>query len=312
MRTNLRDRLQSGWLVGDGAMATLLHQMAVPARTCFEGLCLTKPELVWEVHRAYVAAGAQLIQTNTFSGHRIGLDRYGMSERLADLNRAAVRIAREAVGDADAYVIGTVGSTRDLGVRPGADPVEGAELASVFEEQMTTLLDAGVDGLLLETFADLEELLVAVAVAKRLTDVPIFANLSPDHPGVTRDGCALDDAFRQLRQAGADVVGLNCRLGLAGIVRSYERITLASDLIYSANPNAGRLHYVDGDYSFTADADYFADMMVGLASAGVRVLGGAAAQRRSTFAAWCSDSSRWTPHLLERPLALRSSVHLSL
>ncbi|CAM3971599.1 bifunctional homocysteine S-methyltransferase/methylenetetrahydrofolate reductase [Alicyclobacillus pomorum] len=270
----LKERLANGWIVGDGAMATLLHQIGVPARTCFEGLCLSQPEMVRDVHRAYVAAGAELIQTNTFSGHRVGLARYGITAHLKELNQTAVRLAREAVGESGAFVLGTVGSTSDLGAGDREQPASNASLSDIFEEQMTALLEASVDGLLLETFSDLEEMMIALETARRLTSLPIIANLAPDVVGVTRDGYSVVDAFATMRLAGADVVGLNCRLGLSGILRTYEKFTLNSDFIYAAYPNAGMLHYSDGDYSYTADAEYFAEVGGQLAARGIRVLGG--------------------------------------
>ncbi len=270
----LKERLANGWIVGDGAMATLLHQIGVPARTCFEGLCLSQPEMVRDVHRAYVAAGAELIQTNTFSGHRVGLARYGMTAHLKELNQTAVRLAREAVGDSGAFVLGTVGSTSDLGAGDREQPASSASLSDIFEEQITALLEASVDGLLLETFSDLEEMMIALESARRLTSLPIIANLAPDVVGVTRDGYSVVDAFATMRLAGADVVGLNCRLGLSGILRTYEKLTLNSDFIYAAYPNAGMLHYSDGDYSYTAGAEYFAEVGGQLAARGIRVLGG--------------------------------------
>jgi methionine synthase I (cobalamin-dependent)/5,10-methylenetetrahydrofolate reductase len=293
-------------LIGDGAMATLLHQSGVPIRTCFESLCLTRPELVCDVHRAYISAGADVIQTNTFSGHRLGLARYGLQAQVEEINRAAVRIAREAAEvarDADVtprrvFVLGTMGSTADLGTADGLHAHEidtrdsrwdthrlrsapdrtvdtsASGLRALYEEQATALLAEGVDGILLETFPDLDEMLLAIETVRSLTPLPIVANLSPDAIGVTRDGHALDEAFAAMRQAGADVVGLNCRLGLSGILRSYEELALNPRLIYAAVPNGGMLHLVEGDYSFTGSTDYFADILTKLVQRGVSFVGG--------------------------------------
>jgi len=266
---HMRDK----YMIGDGAMATVLHQTGVPVRTCFEALNLEAPELVKHVHQAYVEAGAQLLQTNTFSAHRTGLTRYGLEAQLADINRAAVAVAREAA-TAETWVFGTIGSVNGLHI-PGSSELELTEsLVSQFEEQAILLLDAGVDGIVLETFAELRELLIALEVVRRHTKLPIIANLSPDSSHVTRDGVDIGRAFDDLLAAGATVVGLNCRLGPSGILRSYEGLSIRPDVLYSAVPNAGLLHVVEGDYNYTGSADYFADTGVALYNRGVRLLGG--------------------------------------
>ncbi|MCL6548943.1 MAG: bifunctional homocysteine S-methyltransferase/methylenetetrahydrofolate reductase [Alicyclobacillus sp.] len=271
---DFRTFIQSGTLLGDGAMATLLHQHGVPVRACSEALCLTRPSLVADVHRAYVHAGAGLLQTHTFSAHRPGLARYGLESEVASVNRAAVEVAR-AAGGGHVFVFGTVGSIAGLG--GGGFPDDAAtrrQYTHDFGEQVEALLASGVDGILLETFAELTELLAALRVVRSLTDLPVIAHLSPSSPGVTRDGVAIADAFNHLLEHGADVVGLNCGLGPSGILRSYEGLHLDPGVAYGAVPNAGLLHMVDGDYSFTGSADYFADVACALRSLGVRFIGG--------------------------------------
>ncbi|MDQ0189334.1 homocysteine S-methyltransferase family protein [Alicyclobacillus cycloheptanicus] len=276
-------RLRRGVLIGDGAMATLLHQWGVPIRTCYEALSVTAPATVQKVHAAYLAAGADVLQTNTFGAHRSGLGRYGRAHEVASLNHAAVRAARAAVAGAaedlqgrQVFVLGTVGSI--VGARAAGagllDAQVRADLCGEYEEQMSALLEAGVDGLLLETFADAEEMVFAIEVARRLTDLPIVANLSPEAVGVTRDGVSVRAAFLSMQAAGADVVGLNCRLGPAGILRTYEAEPALPEGLYAAVPNAGLLHVVEGDYAYTGSADYFAQTGVRLAAQGVRLLGG--------------------------------------
>ncbi|MCL6636548.1 MAG: bifunctional homocysteine S-methyltransferase/methylenetetrahydrofolate reductase [Alicyclobacillus sp.] len=269
---SLLERARKGVVVGDGAMATLLHQTGVPIRTCFEELCVTHPEWVERVHRAYVEAGADWVQTNTFSGNRLGLERYGLGHQVTAINRAAARVARTAA-NGRALVLGTIGSTVD--VRRPYDVELGADdWARVFAEQAEALLAEGVDGLLLETFPLLSELLVALRVVRAMTTLPVLAHLSPDAVGVTRDGVPLAEAFARLTAAGADVVGLNCRLGPAGVLRSYEGLVLTPGHVYSAAPNAGTLYWVEGDYAYSGGPDYFAETGVELAKRGVRILAG--------------------------------------
>ena len=273
-KPDFRSYIQTHVVVGDGAMATLLHQNGIPVRTCYEELCLTHPVWVEDVHKAYIAAGANLIQTNTFSAHRAGLSRYGLEDSVGVINQTAAQIALRAA-DGQAFVFGTVGSI--LGLRPHEFLLSAerrSELAAQFEEQVKALVQEPIDGILLETFADVSEMLVAIDTVRKVTALPIIANLSPETASVTRDGERIERAFERMEAAGADVVGLNCRLGPSGILRSYEGLPKSGAHLYGAVPNAGLLQVVDGDYSFTGSTKYFADIAAQLLERGVRFLGG--------------------------------------
>ncbi|WP_326492566.1 homocysteine S-methyltransferase family protein [Alicyclobacillus dauci] len=210
------------YVVGDGAMATYLHQCGVPIRVCAEELNLSSAKLVEEVHRSYVEAGATVIQTNTFAANGRSLARHGLREQVSAVNRAAVEIAFRAAGER-ASVYGTIGPIQGAGRYGGALFDEEREaLAAEYREQAEVLLDAGVQGIVLETFPDLEELMLALRIVRSLTTLPIVANLSPEEVGVTRDGVPLQESFQSLREAGADVTGLNCRLGPYGILVAYR------------------------------------------------------------------------------------------
>lgn len=262
------------FVVGDGAMSTYLHQCGVPIRVCAEELNLSSRKLIEEVHRAYVEAGATLIQTNTFAANRTSLGRYGLAHQVRDVNEAAVQIAL-ASADGRASVFGTIGPVQGANRYGGAFLNEERQmLVGEYREQAEALLHAGVEGFVLETFPDLEELLVALAVVRELSDLPVVANLSPEETHVTRDGVPLQDAFDQLRAVGANVTGLNCRLGPYGILRAYERLPLHSGS-YAAVPNGGMLHRSENDaLSYTGDEQNFADVMLEIARLGVNWLGG--------------------------------------
>ncbi|GMA55567.1 hypothetical protein GCM10025858_36780 [Alicyclobacillus sacchari] len=152
---------------------------------------------------------------------------------------------------------------------------ERSRLGQVYEEQAQALIAAGIDGIVLETFPDLEELLLALRVVRSIApDLPIVANLSPEEVGVTRDGVLLTQAFATLRDAGASVVGLNCRLGPYGILRSFEQIAFDGGP-YAAVPNGGILHRSESEgLAYTGDVDDFARVMSDIARLGVRWLGG--------------------------------------
>ena len=217
-KINLKDYLQENFLVGDGAIATWLYQFGIPVGICYEELCLSKPELVKQVHAQYYAAGARLLETNTFGANREALSRYGLEQQVYPINWQAVELAREASGP-DAYVVGSMTSL--TGGRVWDAKMAGQR--EMFAEQASALLAGGVDGLILETFLDLEELIIALEAVRPLTTLPIITQLACLEVGRTRDGYSLTEAFRQLQQFGADVVGLNCRLGPAEILRSIEQ-----------------------------------------------------------------------------------------
>jgi methionine synthase I (cobalamin-dependent)/5,10-methylenetetrahydrofolate reductase len=265
----LKEHLRENLIVGDGAMATYLYQQGVPVGLCYEELCLTRPDLILEVHRAYFEAGARLLETNTYGANRERLTRYGLEGKVTRINRAAVRLAREAAGN-EAFVAGAIGS-----VLAGRVPrYDRDEYRDMYEEQATALLHAGADAILLETFLDLEELLLAVEVIRPLTEVPLIAQLALLEVGRTRDGYPLTEAFRRLQEAGVDGVGLNCRLGPAECLRSLEQAAVPEDVYLSAFPNAGRLGITDGEYRYKSSPEYFRESALRLREQGVRLIGG--------------------------------------
>lgn len=265
----LKEHLRENLLVGDGAMATYLYQQGVPVGLCYEELCLTRPDLIREVHRAYYEAGARLLETNTYGANRERLTRYGLEGKVTRINRNAVVLAREAAGP-EAFVVGAIGS-----ILAGRVPrYDRDEYRDMYEEQATALLHAGADGILLETFLDLEELLLAVEVIRPLTKVPLIAQLALIEVGRTRDGYSLTEAFRQLKEAGVDGVGLNCRLGPVECLRSLEQTAVPEDVYLSVFPNAGRLGIADGKYRYASSPEYFRESALRLREQGARLIGG--------------------------------------
>jgi methionine synthase I (cobalamin-dependent)/5,10-methylenetetrahydrofolate reductase len=269
-KENLRTYLKDHLLIGDGAMATWLYQQGIPIGVCYEELNLSNPEIIGAVHRAYYEAGARFIQTNTYGAHRSALARHGIQDKVSQINRAAVKVAREAVGG-DAYVVGDIGSINAGRVR---DIQQFRTYGEQYEEQASALLNGGVDAILLETFLDLDELLLALDVIRPLTDLPIITQLATIAVGRTRDGHTLTRAFEELKKAGADVVGLNCRLGPAEILRSIENTIVPDDIPLSVFPNAGRLAISDGEYSYASVPKYFAESALRFRAQGARVIGG--------------------------------------
>ncbi|KPC72530.1 homocysteine methyltransferase [Thermoactinomyces vulgaris] len=268
-RPNLIERLRSKLLVGDGAMTTYLYQQGVSIGDCTEELVLSDPKLVAGVHQAYYEAGARVIETHTYGANRERLTRYGLEGKVTRLNREAVRLARESVGD-DAYILGSIGSIC-AGRVPAYDE---EEYRDMYEEQATALLHAGVDGILLETFLDVKEMLLAVEVIRPLTNLPLLAQFSMLEVGRTRDAFSISAAFQLLAEQGVDGVGLNCRLGPMELLRGLEKTVVPEQLVITAFPNASRLGITDGELAYKSNPAYFEQTAELLVEQGVSLLGG--------------------------------------
>lgn len=267
-KIDLRDYIKDHLLIGDGAISTWLYQNGIPIGVCCEELCVSHPQRVKELHRTYYEAGARLIETNTFGANREALSHFGLEDQVYRINWNAAQLAREAVGE-DAYVMGSITSVTGGRVRDAAMK----EYSVRFREQMEALLAGEVDGLILETFLDLEELLLAVELARSLTNKTIIAQLACVEVGRTRDGYDLSEAFTHLSQKGADVVGLNCRLGPFEMLRSLENVVF-DQLPLSVFPNAGRLGLSEDERAYTASPRYFAEQALFFRSEGARIIGG--------------------------------------
>ncbi|MYL51618.1 bifunctional homocysteine S-methyltransferase/methylenetetrahydrofolate reductase [Halobacillus litoralis] len=264
---DLREALKHKTLIGDGAMGTLLYSYGIDR--CFEELNLSHSEEVLNVHRAYVNAGADVIQTNTYGANYIKLERYGLQDQVKEINTAAVKLAKQAAGEAP-YVVGTIGGVR--GARKQAISTE--EIKRSFREQLYCLLFEQVDGLLFETFYDLEELITVLKIARKETDLPIIAQVSMHEAGVLQDGTPLPDALEQLEGLGADVVGVNCRLGPYHTIQSLEDVPLPEKAVLSAYPNASLPAYQDGRLVYPTDPVYFQKSAQSLFEQGARLIGG--------------------------------------
>lgn len=269
MRVPILEYLQENILLGDGAMGTTLYSRGIPASHCFEELNLSRSSLIREILRDYVNAGAQAIETNTFSANNFKLARYELESKTEEINIRGVEIARTAAGD-DAYVLAAVGPARSREI----DEIGEEELYRIFEQQIRALVSAEPDALILETFARLSELEIALKAALAESELPLIAQLTVDEEGYTRDGQHIVPAFARLRKMGADVVGVNCAKGPAGIIHALEQVPLDDGIKLSAYPNAGLPTYVDGRYFYMSTPEYFADSALRLRDQGIRLIGG--------------------------------------
>ena len=258
-------------LVCDGAMGSVLYDRGVFVNQSFDALNLTRPELVVEVHRAYVEAGADVIETNTFGANRMKLAGFGLVEQCAQINIAGARLARQAVGPAG-YVAGALGP---LGVTVGDGGTTTVETAeSHFAEQAAALLEGGVDLLLLETFGRVPELVAALRAVRRLTALPVVAQMATGDDERSLDGATPEQFARTLTAHGATMVGVNCGAGPAATLESVERMAEATDAPLSAQPNAGGPKEVEGRRLVLSSPEFLASYARRYVAVGVRLVGG--------------------------------------
>ncbi|WP_150268564.1 bifunctional homocysteine S-methyltransferase/methylenetetrahydrofolate reductase [Paenibacillus tepidiphilus] len=307
MKPDLRSAWSNKVLVGDGAMGTFLYQKGFPVGISYEELNLTSPEVIEEVHRSYVEAGAVILESNTFSANYDKLSKYGLETKVSEINRAGVRIARRAAGETG-YVVGAAGSIR-AGKRANLSP---AELKRLFAEQFSALLTEEPDGIMLETFYDVEELHLALRSVRKLTDLPVICQLAVDEMARTLDGFTLPEAFRILEQDGADVIGFNCRTGPNGIKRALSELQGSLALPASVYPNAGVADYVDGQYRYGASPEYFGQMAPVLADLGCRIIGGCCGTTPQHIAEISAALQAYVPQPLPEPVQLRAQERIAV
>ncbi|ODS56160.1 MAG: hypothetical protein ABS36_07025 [Acidobacteria bacterium SCN 69-37] len=298
------DALDRRVLVCDGAMGTVLYARGVFLNRSFDELNLSAPDLVAEVHREYVRAGADVIETNTFGANRIKLTTFGLADQVAAINSKGARLARRVARDR-AWVAGSIGP---LGVRIepwGRTTVADAE--AVFGEQAAALVEGGVDLFILETFGSIAELTAAIRAVRAVSPLPIVAQLTTVEDGSAPDGTPVERFPGAIEQAGADVIGLNCSVGPAAMLDTIERMTRVYAGRLAAQPNAGRPRDVDGRNLYLSSPEYMASYARRFVAAGVRLVGGccgttpehtrqiAEAVRRSAPVTRHAASARVTP-----------------
>ncbi len=265
--------LEDGRLhVVDGAMGTLLYSRGVFVNVCYDALVLEEPEMVRGIHEEYVAAGAEILETNTFGANPVKLSSFGLDQRTEEINLAAARLAAEAAAGR-ARVLGAVGP---LGVRIEPwGPTSVHEARQHFLRQMRALVDGGVDGLLLETFADVHEMEVALAAARDAAQGrPVFAQMTVGEDGRTPYGTSGVEALERLAGLGADAVGLNCSVGPAELLDVLEEAADVVAVPLVAQPNAGLPRTIRDRKMYMASPEYMARYARRFVDAGIRFVGG--------------------------------------
>jgi len=266
-----REALDQRVLVCDGAMGTMLYARGIFLNRSFDELNLTQPDLVAEVHQAYVRAGADVIETNTFGANRVKLAAFGLADRTHAINVAGARIARHAARD-QVFVAGAIGP---LGIRVepwGKTGIDEAE--DIFRQQARALLEGGADLFILETFRDVNEMGAAIRAVRSVCDLPIVAQMTTEEDGDSLDGVAPETFVPQLEERGADLVGLNCSVGPAAMLETIERMSRVAHVRLSAQPNAGRPREIEGRNIYLCSPDYMASYARRFINSGVRLVGG--------------------------------------
>ncbi len=270
------ERLAQGPLLADGAMGTLLYERGVPFDRSFDEANLSNPALVEAIHREYLAAGAELIETNTFGANHVRLAPHGLEREVRVIARQGARIARAAreIVGVPAFVAGSIGPLGKALEPFGQIAVADAE--DWFQESVEGLLEGGVDCFVLETFQDLNEILAALRAVRRVSrELPVVAQMTFGVDGKTLYGHAPALAVRALRQAGADIVGVNCGVGPQATLEVVEELIEAADGTFvSAMPNAGLPHLHGGRFYYFARPAYFGEFAARAVDAGVRLVGG--------------------------------------
>ncbi len=268
-------RLAETPLLADGAMGTMLYARGASSEQCLEHLVISKPAWVSEIHQAYASAGADIIKTHTFGANRIRLADYGLADKVRDLNFRAVKLVRD-VREVSGRAIFIAGDVGPLGKQLQPEgPLTPDEAAAAFREQIAVLWEAGADLLLFETFVHLNELEIAVRVAREVCDLPIVASMTFAEDGLTMTGHAPDEVVARLKAAGADVVGVNCSVGPAAMAQTLEQMhAAAEDAALIVMPNAGFPERVEGRFYYPSSPEYFARQVDGFLGEGARIVGG--------------------------------------
>jgi len=276
-RISLKERINEGLFLLDGAMGTELIARRIEAGKCNDYLNIESPDIVLDIHRAYLQAGSDAVITNTFGANKYALARHGFAERSKEINTAAAQIARRAAGE-EKYVLGDIGPSGDFLEPLGSLKADG--LKDAFAEQAKALLAGGVDGFIIETMTAIDEVKIAIEAVKSISDLPVFVSLSYDPAGETfrtMMGIGPADAANKLLPLGIDAIGFNC-----GSLSMEQYVKLAQiyvsetrgEVAILAEPNAGKPELVDDRVIYKVSPEDFAVAAEKIHSAGVNIIGG--------------------------------------
>jgi homocysteine S-methyltransferase len=270
-----RQMLTHRAIVADGAMGTMLYARGIFINRCFDELNVTMPQMVKEIHQEYVRSGAEIIESNTYGASRARLGTFNIADQVVAINRAGVRLAREAASErTDVFVAGAMGP---LGVHlEPLGPTSFGEAREMYREQIQALVDEGVDLLVFETFSSLPELREALSAAREVAgaEMVIVAHVTIDDEGNLHDGTSTETFTRFLDESAADVIGLNCSVGPKAMLETLERMMTFTSKPTSAMPNAGHPTKVEGRNIYLSSPEYMAQYARRMLWAGVKIVGG--------------------------------------
>jgi homocysteine S-methyltransferase len=263
-------------ILSDGAMGTNLHLKGIKFDDCFDVLNLTHPAIVADIHRAYIDAGSQMIQTNTFGANWYKLKQYGLEDKVHEINTAGVELVRR-VSMASFKEVLIAGDVGPLGVRLAPfGKVQLDDARIVFSEQISALIESKVDLILIETMTDFYEVNEAILASRSVdANVPILASMTFTRDDRTLLGDSPEKVALSIHKAGADVIGINCSGGPLQLLRILKKMkSVVPQAIFSVMPNAGWPEQQDGRIMYPAGPEYFGDYAIAFWQAGARVVGG--------------------------------------
>jgi homocysteine S-methyltransferase len=279
MENRLTEIFGTRTVLCDGAMGTSLYARGIFINRCYDELNLSQPELVRSVHEEYLQAGAEMIETNTFGANALRLQRYGLADKVIEINRAGVEIARKAVkqrADKQSGKTWIAGAVGPLGARlEPLGKISLDEARAAFAEQIRGLAEGGADLLLIETVSALNEAEQAILAAKSTApSLPILVMVTVDEDANCLDGSSPETAAARLSEWGADAIGCNCSVGPATVLTAIERMAVVTSLPLIAMPNAGMPRAVEGRNIYLCSPEYMASFARKLVKAGVQFIGG--------------------------------------
>lgn len=270
-KSNILEILKEKILICDGAMGTMLYSKAISPMHCYEYLNIEKPKLIEELHREYILAGANIIETNTFGANFTKLAKYNLEKEVRKINFEAVKIAQQAAQGKDIFIAGSIGPLSKIAPEHNFSD---HQIYDIYKEQVLVLADAGVDFFILETFSNLEQIKVALSACKNETSLPVIAQMTFLDGLRTSFGDNSSTIVKVLTEGKADVLGANCGNGPANIFEVISNLAGLTDKFISAQPNAGYPQVVDGRTMFLSSPEYFANYSANLVQAGANIVGG--------------------------------------
>ena len=270
MKTPFLTKIKDTPLIFDGAMGTVIYEKGIFLNACYDELNLTNPDLIKSIHQSYVDAGADVILTNTFGANRIKLEKYGLADKVKEINIAGVKLARST--SEDVYVLASIGSNLSSGEILTSENLE--QVKDSYREQISALVEAKIDGIIFETFFDVEELLLASSIAKEF-DIPVIASMTLTKEMETPKGLSIVTALKKLdKSQSVDILGLNCSIGPHAMLSAVEKVIGSISKPLVVQPNAGHPQKRDGRMIYLSTPEYFTSYCKNYINLGVMGVGG--------------------------------------